>query len=237
MTAQALLRTWTATLEGTEGPSGDAAAVFTTADGTIGAAVVDLIGHEPGATDIARLLAQAAARVAARRGPLAGLLTAAELVADPGAGPSPEPTGAAIVATARPGRPVELAWIGDCGAASWDGTELRARTTVHTMGRFLRQHGATTVDLVHDDWIRLSLTEATATTVAMTEAPAGEMLMLMSDGVYAPHPGPGGLGASMVRAGSEHPQRLAEALVGIGVRPAQSGPRDDATVVILGPAG
>lgn len=86
------------TRPGTAGPSGDAAVVHTLADQTTAAAVVDGIGHSERVSSVATLLAAVAARIAA----LAGLLSAGELVADPGAEAETEPDAVAVVAVTGP---------------------------------------------------------------------------------------------------------------------------------------
>ncbi|MGW4028266.1 hypothetical protein ACWEFL_02920 [Streptomyces sp. NPDC004838] len=226
-----------ATRQGIASNNADAAARFTAADGTTAVAVVDMIGHAPEAPAVGRLLAETAVRIGAQRGPLAGLLAAAMLIADPGAGDEPEPDGVAVLAVARPGRPVELGWVGDCRAYGWDGRRLAARTDPHTMGAYLRQYGMPPVGggvlaAAHDAWVRTTLAAATATSVALAEVPAGELLVLVSDGVWGQvrH-------EEMERLAREHgstPEQLAATLVAAAV-PGADGERDDATAVICRP--
>lgn len=64
-----MIITGQATRPGTTTPSGDAAAVHRQADGTVAVAGIDGIGHSPRVAEVARLLAETAARIAARRGP------------------------------------------------------------------------------------------------------------------------------------------------------------------------
>ncbi|MFD9072840.1 hypothetical protein [Streptomyces lasiicapitis] len=70
------ITTGSASREGTANDNADASTIYTLADGTIGAAVIDGIGHGPHTSRTAPLLAETAARIAAHRGPLPGILTA-----------------------------------------------------------------------------------------------------------------------------------------------------------------
>jgi PPM family protein phosphatase len=228
-----------ATRQGTGENNADAGAVFTSETGVTAVCVVDMIGHASTAPAVGQLLAETAVRVGAQRGPLAGLLAAAMLVADPGAGDEPEPDGVAVLAVARPGRPVELGWVGDCQAYGWDGRRLAARTDPHTMGTYLGQYGMPPVPeqqlaAAHDAWVRTTLATATATSVALSEAPAGELLVLVSDGVYEqiPHERI----ERLLREHAETPQALAGALVAAAA-PGADGDRDDATAAVIYQSG
>lgn len=89
-----------ATRQGTEANNADAAAVHHM-PGTdiVAAAIVDGIGHAEGTPEWARIAAEVAARVGARRTATIGILAAAELNAAPGAD-AIEPDGVAVVALA-----------------------------------------------------------------------------------------------------------------------------------------
>ncbi|MEU8740588.1 hypothetical protein [Streptomyces halstedii] len=228
-----------ATATGTTGITGDAAYIHVLADGTAAACVVDGIGHSPRITARTALLAEVGARIAATRGPLHGLLTAAELIADPGPDDCPEEDAVAVAAVAHPDRgEFSIAWTGDCAAWSFDpDTErLNQLTTDHTMGAFLRQMhpgGPPSRAEHHDDWVRVSLARSSVATIRETEA-AAPMVVLASDGVYRP------LGAarfatlvrSYVLVG---PQAIADGLVKGALMCAadQRGDTDDATAVVL----
>ncbi|MFB7677863.1 hypothetical protein ACFC26_41335 [Kitasatospora purpeofusca] len=228
-----------ATATGATGVSGDSAYVHTLADGTVSACVVDGIGHSPRITARAALLAEVAARVAATRGPLHGLLAAAELISDPGPEDCPEEDAVAVVAVAHPDRAqVSIAWTGDCAAWSYDPAtaEVVRLTTDHTMGQFLRQvnpHGPRADAEHHDNWVRVSLARSSVATVRETEATA-PILVLASDGVHQPL-GPDHF-ANLVRSCAEiGPRRLADALLQSALLRAgdRKGDTDDATVVVL----
>ncbi|MGF1425496.1 PP2C family protein-serine/threonine phosphatase [Kitasatospora sp. LaBMicrA B282] len=224
--------TGTATREGTTAPSGDAFAVHVQADGTTAAAVVDGIGHSPRVTAVAQLLADVVARISARRSPLGGLLTATDLVADPGADEEPEPDAVAVVAVAEPGDDrIRIAWVGDCRAYALTANgELELCTVDHNLAEQLAIAGYKGEVTRHaSQWVRTSVATAAVATVAeaWTEHP---LVVLTSDGVHdqVPHDV---LQALVVKHACD-PQALAEALVSA----ATSGPdgeRDDATAVVL----
>jgi serine/threonine protein phosphatase PrpC len=217
---------------GTVHPSGDAAVVHTTADQATAVAVVDGIGHSDRVAYVARLLAEVAARVAARRGPLAGLLSAGELVADPGDGEEPEPDAVAVVAVTQPGKDTtRVAWVGDCRAWGWDGAELRQYSTDHTMGQWLRIHRGVPADIVshHDAWVRVTVAGAVVATVREVEIP-DRLVLLTSDGVHDQVDLVDLV--DLVRAHVADPQALAQALTA-AARTSDGGERDDATAVVL----
>jgi PPM family protein phosphatase len=223
-------RVATATRRGSRPVNMDAAAVFTTSTGLVAAAVVDGIGNDEHGAATMRLMAETAARIGATKRALAGVLAAAALIDDPGTQPY-HPNGVLVLALAEPGQPTALAWVGDAHAYSWDGTHLHRRTDPHTMGAFLRQNGDVDLAPHHDNWVLTSLATTTATTVARSEAPIGELVVLMSDGLDdVPHTE---LEALLARH-HDDPQALAEALVATAA-PDSSGYRDDATVIVLAP--
>ncbi|MER6911133.1 hypothetical protein ABT354_05595 [Streptomyces sp. NPDC000594] len=220
-----------ATRMGTDANNADAVAVFRSETGTTAACVVDMVGHAPTAPAVGRLCAETAARVGAQRGALAGLVAAGALVADPGAGEEPEPTGVAVLALASPGEETRLAWVGDCAAYGWDGTTLHPRTTPQSMGEFLRWNQDLDLAPEHDNWVRVDLATVVPTNVAVSSVPASERLVLLvSDGVtdQVPHH----LMEDLVRQHATDPRALAQALVD-AARAEPSGRRDDATVIVL----
>lgn len=234
-----------ATAAGATGVTGDAAYVHHLADGTVAACVVDGIGHSPHITARASLLAEVGARIAATRGPLHGILTAAELIADPGPENCPEEDAVAVAAVAHPDRPgFSIAWTGDCAAWSYDpGTgEVVRLTTDHTVGEFLRTvhpGGPSARAEHHDDWVRVSLARSSVATVRETETTA-PVVVLASDGVHKP------LGdariTDLLRDGAgDGPQQLADLILRSATArteyPYQRGERDDATVVVLAVEG
>jgi protein phosphatase len=214
-----------ASQRGTRPHNADAAAIRRHG-GRTAAALVDGIGSSAEVAATSPLLAEVAARVAVRRGPLAGLLAAAELIADPADGDA-----VAVVALAEPGGPTGVAWVGDCRAYGWDGTKLRLYTTDHTVGQQLRQNGVP-LDVAeqHDNWVRTSLGRAVVATVYQVRIPAGELVVLTGDGVHdaLSH---AELTAT-VRAHVGDPQALADALVA-AVGEDDEGERDDATAVVI----
>ncbi|WP_063775730.1 SpoIIE family protein phosphatase [Streptomyces odonnellii] len=224
------IRTGVATREGTAQDNADAARVYVLADGTVGAAVVDGIGHGPYTSRTAPLLAEVAARIAARRGPLAGLLTAGELVADPGAD-GEEADAVAVAAQVHPdGNDVVVAWSGDCRAYGGDGTVLSRYSDDHTVGAQLRRNGVP-LELAkqHDNWLKTALSKATVGTVYSVTIPH-KVVILTSDGAHdqIPHT----TLEALVRTHQDEPQALADAIVA-AAEPNEEGYRDDATVVVI----
>ncbi|WP_436776362.1 hypothetical protein [Yinghuangia sp. YIM S09857] len=178
------------------------------------------------------LLAEVAARVATRRGALAGLLSASELVADPSAEEGPEPDAVAVVAVAAPGdNTTRIAWVGDARAWGWDVTRLRQYSTDQTMGQFLRVYGGPAAELAghHDEWVRASLAAAAVATVREAEVP-DRLVLLTTDGMHDT------VGheevEALLRAHENHPQAPADALAA-AAREGRTGERDDATAVAL----
>ncbi|WP_254406658.1 SpoIIE family protein phosphatase, partial [Streptomyces sp. AC627_RSS907] len=219
-----------ATREGTAADNADAARAYTLADGTIGAAVIDGIGHGPHTSRTAPLLAEVAARIAARRGTLPGLLTASELIADRGAD-GDEANAVAVAAVANPAYDVvAVAWTGDCRAYGWDGTRLRLYSNDHTVGAQLRRNGVA-VELAeeHDNWLKTSLATATVATIYQATIPDA-LVLLTSDGVHdqTDHD----TLTATVRTHATDPQALADALVAAAEADAD-GYRDDATAIVI----
>ncbi|WP_411140276.1 SpoIIE family protein phosphatase [Streptomyces sp. x-80] len=223
--------TGAATRDGTAAPSGDAAAVHVQADGTTAAAVVDGIGHSPRVAAVAQLLADVAARVAARRGGLAGLLTATELVADPGASDEPEPDAVAVVATAEAGDDrIRVAWVGDCRAYALEHGRLRPLTADHNLAEQLVMCGYEgNVVRRSAQWVRTTVATAAVATVAEAWTTQASLVVLTTDGVHdqVPH---GVMEALALKYESE-PQALADALV--AAAESGDGVRDDATAIVI----
>ncbi|MEU5976406.1 SpoIIE family protein phosphatase [Streptomyces sp. NPDC047315] len=219
----------TASRQGTGTNNADSAAAFTAADGTLAAAVVDMIGHAPTAPRVGMLCAETAVRVGSQKGALAGILAAAALVADPGAGDEPEPDGVAVLAVVEPDE-TRLAWVGDCVALSWNGKQLLRRSTPQSMGEFLRINDDEGRAIKHDNWVRIALSTSTATNVAVTSVPRDELLLLVSDGVVdqVEH----GTLETLVLEHADNPQALVDAIVA-AAEPDERGRRDDATAVVI----
>ncbi|MQS18027.1 hypothetical protein F7Q99_39030 [Streptomyces kaniharaensis] len=230
-----------ATAVGSTGVTGDGAYVHTLRDGSVGACLVDGIGHSEQITARAALLAEVGARLAGTKGPLHGLLTAAELIADPGPDDNPEEDAVAVAAVAHPDRAgIALAWTGDCAAWSYDpATDTVERlTTDHTMGEFLRTvhpGGPPARARHHDDWVRVSLARSSIATVRETETTA-PLVVLASDGITKTL-GERRLATLLSSHGSTNgsPQRIADSLLQAAMLCAADlgGERDDATVIVL----
>ncbi|MFJ1647991.1 SpoIIE family protein phosphatase [Streptomyces sp. NPDC088258] len=219
-----------ATREGTALDNADAAKVHVLADGTVGAAVIDGMGHGPHTSRTAPLLAEVAARVSARRSPMAGLLTASELIADRGAD-GQEADAVAVAARVRPGNDIAVVtWTGDARAYGWNGERLELYTDDHTVGAQLRANGvALDIAREHDDWLRTTLAQATVGTVYIAGI-KDPLIILTSDGIHDQLP-TGGLEA-LVREHADNPQALATALVN-AAQPDAAGYRDDATAIVI----
>ncbi|MYV53132.1 hypothetical protein GT042_11615 [Streptomyces sp. SID3212] len=225
-----MITTGTATREGTALDNADAARVYVLADGTVGAAVIDGIGHYRHTSTVAPLLAEVAARFSARRGPLAGLLSASELIADRGAD-GEEADAVAVAVRAYPDDDVvTVTWTGDARAYGWDGTRLELYTDDHTVGKQLRANGVSLeIARAHDNWLRTSLARASIGTV-YTAGIRDRLIILSSDGVHDQVPAD--TLTDLVREHAEDPQALADALVAAAVADAE-GYRDDATAVAI----
>lgn len=230
-TERAHVITGMATREGSIAPSGDALTVYVQADGTTAAAVIDGIGHSSRVATVAQLLADVSARTAARRGGLAGLLTATELVADPGAGDESEPDAVAVVATAEAGDDrIRIAWVGDCRAYTLDDGEVRLLTIDHNLAEQLVMCGYEgEVTRPAAQWVRTTVATAAVATVAEVWVHA-PLVVLTSDGVHD-QVVPNVLEALILRH-EDDPQALADALVAA----AEAGPdgsRDDASAIVI----
>jgi serine/threonine protein phosphatase PrpC len=223
--------TATATRQGSESNNADAAATFAAGarGGITGAAVIDIIGHPPTAPTVAALLAETAARVAAQRGTLAGLLSAALLISDPGTGMLPEPNAVAVAAAMTPGTHTVLSWIGDSHGYGWNGQRLHRYTTPHTLGEQLRANGAPwPIAAQHDNWVNAALADATPATV-FTVTADDPLIILASDGLDALTTD---ALTDLIRQHETNPAALATALVN-AVPTGPDGYRDDTTVAIL----
>ncbi|MGW7712165.1 hypothetical protein [Streptomyces sp. NPDC054771] len=228
------ITTGLATREGTAQDNADAGRVYVLADGTVGAAVIDGVGHGPHTSRTAPLLAETAARIAARRGPLGGLLSASELIADAGAD-GEEADAVAVAVRVRPDDDVAVVnWTGDARAYGWDGTRLELYTDDHTVGAQLRANGVS-LDIAreHDNWLRTSLSRATIGTV-YTAGIRDQVVILTSDGVHDQMPGD--VLEDLVREHQGAPQALADALVA-AAQDDEEGYRDDATAIVISRAG
>lgn len=224
-----MIYTATATREGTAKDNADAAAVYTAADGRVGAAVIDGIGHTLGTSVLAPVLAEVAARVAAQRGPLAGLLSAALLVAD--AGPHGDtPNAVGVVARTNLDGSTTVTHVGDCRVYGWDGATLHRYGVDHTMREYLLRNGASwNVAEDHSNWVRTSLAHATVATVHETEV-TDRLVILTSDGVHDQIDHDQMM--DLVRAHEASPEDLADALVE-AAKDNGHGYRDDATAVVI----
>ncbi|MEO3976818.1 SpoIIE family protein phosphatase [Streptomyces sp. CAU 1734] len=217
----------------------DAAAYFVSETGRTAAAVVDMIGHSRLAPVWAERCATTAAIVGAQDGQHAGLLAAATLVRDVGRGPEPVPNGVAVLAVTGE-EYMQITWLGDCVAYSWDGVRLRLMTTPETVGEFLRYNEEADDDgrpVRHANWVLQTMRRLTPYYIAMAEVPVGHTLILGSDGVadQVDH-------AVLEELAREHharpepdPQALAEAIVAAAERRGQRD-LDDVTALVMIPA-
>lgn len=224
------VRVASATRLGTTAPSGDAVAVHVQEDGTTAATVVDGIGHSPRVASVAQLLATVMARVSARRGSLAGLLTGTELVVDPGSGDEPEPDAVAVVATATATGDIRIAWVGDCRAYALEEGRLRPLTADHNLAEQLALCGYTgEIPRPAAKWVRTTVRSAVVATVSEAWT-RSRLVLLTSDGVHdqVPHAAM----EALARTHEDAPQALADALVAAAETGAD-GVRDDATALVI----
>ncbi|WP_367139368.1 hypothetical protein [Saccharothrix sp. HUAS TT1] len=208
----------------------DASSTFRASTGVVTASVVDGIGNDRSGPPVMKLMADNGCRIGATRGPLAGVLAAAAVIEDPGV-EDYHPDGVMVLAVATPGEDTEIGWVGDSHIHSWDGKKWVLRTSPHTMGAYLRQNGDSGRAVKHDNWVRVTLSTATATNVAVASVPAGEPLLLLSDGLDEVSPAK--LAKLFRKHGDDH-QAFVTALVGSTSKD-KKGYRDDATAVLLVP--
>lgn len=213
--------TATATNRGGRETNADAVAVhyYDGADITT-ATVVDGIGNDSEVVQVAAVAAQVIARTTARTSPVAGIMAAAGMVADP-VYKTPGPDAVAVVAMYAPGRDFTIGYIGDCRAYSWDGDTLTLHTEDHTIGQQMRLTGADEAEArEYDNRVRTSLAIATIGTVLEIKISA-KLVVLTSDGVHdaLDHDRL----TELVRRHAEEPQDLADSLVAEAV----TAPRDD----------
>lgn len=219
-----------ATSRGVRPHNMDAAEVFTASTGVVAGAVVDSIGNDADGREVMRLMAQTAVRIGVSKEALAGVPAAAAVIEDPGTGDY-RPDGVVVLAVTEPGEPTALAWVGDSHAYGWDGSRLRRRTDPHTMGAYLRRNGNLDLGPVHDNWVRVSLATATYAGVAPAEAPAGELVVLLTDDLDRV---PVTKLEALVDQRQDDPRALADAIVAVA-REDAAGYRDDATALVLTP--
>lgn len=223
---------------GTREHNADAAYAYRADDGIITTAIIDGTGNSAELAQITDAMAIVVACVGYRRGGLAALLAAADLIHD-------RYDAAAVTVRVDPDGHVHTHWIGDCRAWWWTGTELRQLTTDHTMGQLLRVSGgepAARVAATHDHWLRLGLRAATPAAVAElhgldihgTTLATGQVLLLTSDGVHdqTSHD----VLVELIRAHGDDTQDLADALVA-AAGPNSDGYRDDATAIAVAMTG
>ncbi|MEU8764786.1 hypothetical protein [Streptomyces sp. NPDC048659] len=244
--AQARIATAIATRKGTRTYNCDAARVHR-APGTdmVAAVIVDGIGNTARKAAFSRLAADCIARVSLRRDPLLGILHGAALNSTPPGMRVPE-DGVAAAAVAAPNRRTAIAWTGDALISGWTGEALVRRSTVQTMGTWLRAWGGTAVTLhpqngpdetvpaeqgalVLDDLARSTLGRCSIDTIPLCfiEDP---LVILTSDGAHGqiPHQ----VMEDLTREHADSPRALADAIVA-AAQPDKTGYRDDATVIVL----
>ncbi|MFJ3769839.1 hypothetical protein ACIPQJ_32850 [Streptomyces sp. NPDC090082] len=211
----------------------------------LAAALVDGIGNTPAAVEFSHVAAQTAARVGARKGPLLGILAAAEMAAAP-PGVQVDDGVAVLAVTSEESNITQIAWTGDARIYGWTGTRLVQRSTDQTMGTWLRAWGGTAVTLhrddhpdetvdteaaaaVLDDLARAALGRCSIATVPLAFI-TDPLIILTSDGVHAQttHTEL----ETLVRRHADTPQILADALVGAAQTDAD-GYRDDATAIVI----
>lgn len=204
-----------------------AAASYLGESGTMAVSVVDGTGSSKVLSTIVGICAEVAVRVGARKGALAGVMAAAELVEDPAA-EFPHLDAVMILAVTRPGQPDVIAHVGDCRAFTFSDDKLTQVTVDHTKGERMRQQGAPDAKAACFDNVPItSLARATVGTVALDET-FDKVLILTSDGVHdalTPEEF-----AEIVRAHQDHPDACAKALV----EAAAAGEKgDDATAAVI----
>ncbi|MFD3422113.1 hypothetical protein [Streptomyces decoyicus] len=218
---------------GTERPCADAVDLQRCGD-QVAAAVVDGAGHHPDVVRYAAVAAQVITHTGIALGGLAALMTAGQMAH----AYSAPPHASAVYALVEPGRPSSVHWIGDARAYGWDGEHLTLWSTDMTMGEWLRWNGGKTIEVIpievaetQDNWARLGLAQAAATTCRQVEIPQEvPLVLLVSDGVSDQVSKE--TAEELCRTHGNDPQALADALVA-AAQPDESGYRDDASAVVL----
>lgn len=220
-----------ASRQGTSADNADAVAVERLPTGAVAVAVVDGIGHGEDVIKCSWLLAEVAARAGARRGVLAGLMSAGTLITQPGPEVvAPDAVGVLAVVSTDADDDVAIGWVGDCRAYGWDGFELRQFTTDATVGEQLRANGvALELAADHDNWVRATFGRAVIASIFQAWIP-DDLVILCSDGVpgHIPHAAL----VELVRQHGDDPQALADAIVA-AAQEDEEGYRDDVTVVVI----
>ncbi|MDX8146424.1 hypothetical protein SK854_30220 [Lentzea sp. BCCO 10_0061] len=208
----------------------DAAAVHSTAS-TTAAAIIDGIGSTPEVERTAGLLAEVSARVAARRGPVAGLLAAHELISGPGP-ETPKPNAVGAVAVVYPSdRATVIAHVGDCRVYSLTSDVLTQHTADHTVGELLRMVGVNEHHAeLHDNWVRTSIANAIVASIPVVDVVA-DLVILTSDGVHKVLTNDEI--ADVAIALAYDPQKLAHALVAAALSVPSTSERDNTTALVL----
>jgi serine/threonine protein phosphatase PrpC len=195
----------------------------------LAAAIVDGAGRKPAAAELAPLAAEAATRVAARRTPVWGVMSAAELCADPSVG-VPAPSAAIVVATAEDEGIWRIAWAGDSAAWTMRDGVLNKVTISHTEGEEMRRAGQPEEEARRfDSTLTNSLARVPVRGVSGTVA-RGELLILTSDGVAVPKRLPTETLQALIVEHHGDPQACAELVVRAA---REAGSVDDITVMIL----
>jgi protein phosphatase len=209
-------------------------------DDVTAACVTDAPGSSEKIGHTARMLAEVAARMAARRTVFSGLYAAGELVAQPQTDDDGNSDAVAVVAVMWD-EGASLAWVGDCRGWTWDGNTLTQVTTDQTMAAWIAARGTehTGLEISADfmdfsnAFMRVTLGTASAATIRQADVEAGLTVILTSDGIHdALEPE---RVAEILRAHDDNPQAMADALVA-APQAGEDGYRDDATVVVLAPA-
>ncbi|MFJ3182590.1 SpoIIE family protein phosphatase [Streptomyces sp. NPDC086796] len=218
---------------GSEPPCADGVDVQRRGD-RVSAVVVDGAGHDQDVVRYAAVVPPVITHTGIALGGLAGLMAAGQMAYAYGT----PPHASAVYASAEPGWPTSVHWIGDCRAYGWHEGQLTLWSTDMTMGQWLRRNGGVPVKIAeaHDNWARLGLAQSAPSTCRQVEIPEETALVLLvSDGISDQ------VSAAVIRElcrihGAD-PQALADALVA-AVQPDADGYRDDASVVVLlRPAG
>ncbi|AZK95891.1 MULTISPECIES: PP2C family protein-serine/threonine phosphatase [Streptomyces] len=238
--------TATATRKGTRPHNADAVMVHRLS-GTpmVAAALVDGIGNTDDVVRFSTIAAEVIARIGARRGPMLGILAAAEMAAAPPTEQVDDGVAVAAVTDERTGTTL-IAWTGDARIYGWTGEHLVQRSTDQTMGTWLRKWGGTAVTLhrdgrpdetvptetaalVLDDYARAALGRSSIATVPLCQI-TDDLVVLTSDGVHGQMPH--ARLEALVRAHETDPQALADVIVA-AARADATGYRDDATAAVI----
>lgn len=198
---------------------------------TVAVALVDGMGNSSDVAGDAFLCAHAAARVAANKGAIPGVLAATDILGADPAVEFPAPDGVLVLAISRPGEAFTIGAIGDAAAFAHDPAAevaLKKLTEDHTLGQRMRLRGEPEETAAkYDSMISTSIGRASVGTITVVTTDAPEVV-LASDGVHRVLPE-----REIAAILAQHPVDADAAATALGEAAQGAGGADDASVAVL----